>query len=245
MNLYDRCVDASVRLAAVSAADANDDLLVRGRNLAMSLDAAAKTMEGAHSLRTSLGIAEPANVEVKSATRAVNAFRGGLANHGPKGFQHQPAANLQSVARDISTLVSRWASSLWKRRFESVKPLLDRAEQTYPVGSDSILLRARVCAGKLRAAQGVDPLLGADRLNELLGGSTVADWLNGIGSQAAELSSALDALDAAQSALLPEVRDLLAKAASSDGFPLESIDAQLLEDLRAAGVVTQLVVRRS
>lgn len=244
MNLYDRCIDASVRLEAASAADSNEDLLVRGRTLAMALDQAAETMEGADRLRTSLGIAEPAKVEVKSATQAVRAFRGGLSKHGPKGFQHQPASNLQSASRELSTRVSRWAGSLWKRQFESVQPLLDREERTHFVGGNSNKRTARSRAQALRAAQRVDPILEADKLNELLGGSTVADWLTGLATKAGELSVALDALDAEHNALSPEVQDLLTQAASPDGFPLESIDAQLLEQLRAAGVLNDLVVRR-
>jgi hypothetical protein len=126
-----------------------------------------------------------------------------------------------------------------------VQPLLDREEQAQFVGGDSNKRAARSRAQSLRAAQRVDPILEADKLNELLGGSTVADWLRGIGTKSGELSVALDALDAERNALSPEVQDVLTRAVSPDGFPLEAINAQLLEQLQAAGVLTDLVVRRS
>jgi hypothetical protein len=244
MNLYDRSVDLSVRLDAASAAESSEDLLVRGRTLSLALDDASAMLEGADRFRVALGVREPSNIDAKPATQAVRSFRAGLSKHGAAGFQHQPATNLQAAARDLSTKVSRWASSLWKHQFESVQPLLEREERGNFVGDDSHKRVARSRAQSLRAAQRIDPLREEDKLAEVLGGPTLVEWLAGISQKAAELSSALDVLDGERNALTPQVREVLVQAASPDGFPLDSVGPELLAELRAAGVLADLVVRR-
>ena len=78
MNLYDRCVDLQVKLQAAQSADANDELLARGQRLTEGLDRASNYLEGVAAFRIVAAIDRKPDVELRSVTQAITAFRAGL-----------------------------------------------------------------------------------------------------------------------------------------------------------------------
>jgi len=245
VSLYDRSVDLQVRLEAAHSADSNDDLVARGRTVSLALDEASKQLERVAEFRTHLGVESGPGLDAKKAAQAVRSFRAGLSKHGALGFQHQPATNLLAAAKELSDRAGRWAKSIWRDSFNDLRPLLDRADDSGLVGEESRKRLVRARAQTLRAAERVDPVREPETLVELLGGARPEGWLEALADRGRELREGLDALDRERSALTPEVQDALRRATSEDGLPVSDLTAELLAQLRAAGVESDLVVRRS
>lgn len=244
MTLYDRSVDLQVKLEAALSADVSDELLNKARHVANSLDRSSEYLERVAAFRASAGISATPDQDQKSAAQAVRAFRAGLSSHGPAALQHQPATSLVEIAKAERDRAARWVKARWKEVFVDYEALLERERGGNLVGSVSQRLTAQGRASKLRAAQVMDPISEADQLSSLLGGADVSAWLTSIQERGAELREALRALDEAQDALTPDVRDALRRAASTVGLPLPELTEDLLSRLRDAGVDGHLVIRR-
>jgi hypothetical protein len=100
-------------------------------------------------------------------------------------------------------------------------------------------------AQKLKALKAHDPLADRDKIVGLLNGVQSDGWSAEIRRLGGELTRLLQELENQHQALGPEVRQVLDRAATSEGFPLDELTPKLLERLSVAGVLGSLVVRRS
>lgn len=244
MTLFAQAVDVQLKLEVAQSADAGLDLLGRAAKMDQALQEAATYLEAASSLRRKLGLADQPNLDVKGITKAVASFRGGMSSHGATAFQHQPAATLVETARSQRDRCSRWVISRWRQLFADYEALLDRVANERPTGAGSNPVVAQARASNLRALRGLDPVAHRDQINTALKTTDETQWAGAIAKLARELTAALAAIDAEHAALTPEVRAALKRAASSNGLPLDQVSTGLLAALRAAGVDSQLIVRR-
>jgi hypothetical protein len=244
MSLYDRAVDIGVRLDAAASADASVALLAQGQILVRELDETTARLEAAASMREVLEVDSRPAVDSKAVNQAVGAFRAGLSRHAAAAFQHAPATTLRDVARQQATAAERWALSAWRAKVDELTPHVPHATSEHLQGGALLRQRAENRLRKLRLIRDINPLTDAVRLQSELQGTDLAGWLETVSGLDEELSGALEALQAERAQHTPAVRAALFRAGSTDGLPLEEVTEDLLADLRAAGVLDQLVVRR-
>lgn len=244
MTLFDRAVDMQLKLEVAQTADTGLDLLARAAKLDEALTNTAAYFEAVAQLRRSMPITDRPNLDTKAISQAVATFRGGISRHGSAAFQHQPAAALVDTAKSQRERCSRWLVGQWRLLFSAYDPLLDRVTTERPTGSGSHPVVAQARASNLRALRGLDPVADREQISSALKTEDAGRWPEAIAELAAQLATALAALDAEHSALTPEVRSALERAASDGGLPLDELSPELLAALRSAGVDGQLIVRR-
>jgi len=244
MTLFDRAVDLQLKLEVAQRADTGLDLLARAARLVKALSECADYFEGVTQFRQDMKLSDRPPLDAKAIARAVSSFRAGISSHGSAAFQHQPASTLSETAKTQRDRCAKWLTARWRQEFAAYEPLLDRAATERLSGRGSQALVAQARASKLRALRGLDPIADHREISNALGTDEVGRWAAASKDVAAQLATALEALDAEHAALTPEVRSTLERAASETGLPLDELTAELLAALRAAGVDTQLVVRR-
>lgn len=245
MSLYDRAVDLQLNIEATQTADASLDLLARATRLVTDLDVASAYLNAATKFSASIGAQDGPPVDAKAVSQAIAAFRGGLSRHGANAFQHQPASTLVDVAKEQQRKVSRWVNSRWKALFSDHDPLIERVRPGQLVGNSGHRITAQARAATLRAVRGLDPISDAADISTKLGAARNVDaWLESVGTIAAQLNTALQAIDAERAGLTPEVQQALSAALSDAGLALSDVTPELLAALRAAGADEHLVVRR-
>jgi hypothetical protein len=244
VSLYDRSVGLQLKLETAQSADTGVELVTRGARLVDSLNQASEYFASTARFRTGAEIVEGPNLDVKAINQALGGFRAGLSRHGIVAFQHQPAATLADVAKAQRDRASRWVTARWRDLFSSYEPMLERVKTGQLIGNARHIVVAQSRAATLEAARSLDPIVDGPQLKSSLGGEDLDTWLKRIKAVASDLSDALQALDAEQTAFTPEVREALRRA-GDEGIPLSELSPALLDAIRAAGVASQLVVRRS
>ena len=245
MNIFDRATEIQVQLKAATEADSSDELLSRSRRVRMDLDDAATYFEAVNSFRSALDVQDAPNIDIKGFRQSLGRFRGALSRSGPAAVQQQTAATLLKAVETERTRLDRWAKLIWKSRFGHLQSLLDRVESGGLLGSTEHWRKARRCASQLRSARNTDPIHAIKELERILDATGLDACLEKISILGDELSSAIESIDQEHSDLTSEVRTVLDRAASSDGFPLDEITSEILEALKSAGVLRGLVVRRA
>lgn len=244
MSLFDRAVDLQLKLEVAQTADTGLDLLARAARLVEALGESSDYLEGASRFREEMKVSDRPPIDVKAVTQAVSAFRSGISRHGSAAFQHQPASTLSEAAKTQRDRCARWLASRWREEFAPYEAAMERAASEPLSGSGSHAVVAQGRASKLRVLRGHDPIDQHEDISKTLGTDDVERWRSAIAEVGAQLTAALEALDAEHAALTPEVRSILDRAASEDGMPLDELTPELLAALRAAGVDGRLVVRR-
>lgn len=245
MTLFDQAVDLQLRLEANQTAESTHDLVEKADNLANVLEGVITYLDGVLAFRERLSLDDKPAVDVKASSTAVRQFRAGLSTHGAKAFQQQPAAKLVDVAKDQRTRASRWVSARWKAQFDPSIALIDAVEAGLLVGGSPYRRTAERVARKMTMLMRQNPVSDESKVvAELCGGDPDLLWPDQIVSLADELSQAFEAMRRERDALTPAVQSALDEASSLDGFPLEDLTSDLLEQIRAAGMAGDMVVRR-
>jgi hypothetical protein len=244
MSLYDRAVDMGVRLGAAASADAGVALLAQGQILVRELEETTARLEAAASIRKTLGVDTRPAVDTKVVSQAVGAFRAGLSRHAAAAFQHAPATTLRDVAKQQAASVERWALSAWRAKVDELTPHTHQATSENLQGGALLRQRAENRLRKLKVVRDINPLTDQTRLQSELQGTDVSAWLAAVSTLDEELRAALEGLEAERALHTPTVRTALERADSPDGLPLDEVSEDLMTELRAAGVLDQLVVRR-
>lgn len=243
MNLYDRAVTLGVKLDAAASADSNDAVLAQGQLLVTDLDLASARMESAATMRDDLAATAGPSLNAKETNQAIGAFRAGLSRHGAAAFQHAPAVTLRDLARQQSTTVEKWTLANWRRQVAERTPYAALATPDKLQGNPTHRQRVDIRLRKLATIRDLNPLLDRDRLRVELQGDTPAEWLQAAAALDREISDALNLLEETRAKQSPRVRAAMSKAGSVYGLPLDEVTHELLDELRAAGVDDQLVVR--
>ena len=245
MTLFETATELHVRLEAASAADAGDELLSRGRTVRDDVRTAAEHLEAVQTYRAAMGRTDAPSIDAKDVRQAVGRFRGALSKSGPKALQQQSAATLLEVLVAQTRRADRWVSSAWKENFIAAEELGSRSQSGVLHGSPADRTKARSRGLTLEAARKMDPVKDRATLEKLLKVHGLDSCLARVGELIGELREAIAAIDQEQSAMPTAVRAVLVRAASGDGLPLGEVTAELLMALQSAGVLDDLVVRRS
>lgn len=245
MSMYDRAVELQLQLETTQTADSGVELVTRANNFIDVIATATDYLYGIVRFKKRLSIEGSPSVDAKAAAAAISAFRGGLSKYGLKAIQQKPASKLMEVARNQRAQATRWAAARWRGVFDEYEDSVDRARPGRLVGGSTHRISAERQATKLDMLRRQDPILNEDKVIAALNvGVDDASWLDRLNELHTDLNSALQALEAERAALTAEVREALETAASADGLSLADVTIQLLDQLRAAGVDEDLVVRR-
>ncbi|TDT14596.1 hypothetical protein BDK89_0151 [Ilumatobacter fluminis] len=245
MTLYDRATELRVRLDAANEADVGDELLTRGKSIRDQLSAASEYLAEVKAYRETVGQAGAPKIDPKRLRQSIGGFRGALAKSGPRAFQQQSATTLLEVIGAETKRLDRFVASSWNAQFDQAKASLERVKEGQLNGSIDLRTRARMCAARISTLRSLDPIRERAELENRLGGKGLAACLERVEQLIHELNEAIKAIDDEQAAMTPEVRQVLNRSSSAAGLPLAEITADDLAALRAAGVIDDLVVRRS
>jgi hypothetical protein len=245
MTLYDTATELRVRLEAASEADAGDELLTRGKGVRDQLAAAVRHLDAVKQYREDMGRSDRPAIDVKRLRQAIGGFRGALSKSGPRAFQQQTAATLLDAVENEIKKIDRWVTSTWRDQFVRAQASLARVESGELHGSITLRTTAKSRAAAISALRNADPIRGLADLEHRLEVSGIRACVERIGQLIGELEKAIADIDGEHQAMSPEVRQLLNRAASSGGLPLSDITPQQLAALHAAGVIDDLVVRKS
>ncbi len=245
MTLFTRATELQVLLEAANAADASDELLSRGRVIRDDLLEAAEHLENVRAYRSVIGREDVQPLEAKVIRQAVGGFRGALSRSGPKALQQQAAATLLKVLVEQTKRTDRWVIASWQENFVPAQGLLSRTEAGGLHGSPAHRAMATSRASIISAARSTDPVRERTKLEGLLKADGLSHCLERVAELVGELREAIEAMDAEQAAMTPEVRAVLEQAGTDGGLPLSQITPELLTSLQYAGVLDDLVVRRS
>lgn len=244
MTPYDRVTELRARMKVAAEVEANDKLLGRARDVQTQLDDACRFVEAVVKFRAEAQSGNSAPVDSGGLRQAVDGFRSALSNDGSAALQQQFAATMLQELGKLRQVLQRVTRSDWRSLFSDVTPLLEL--EAVGVGSSAASRRrAATPARRLRTAFGLDPVENLAELERLFSVRGMSASVDAIAETAEELRVALEALDRETQELAPEVRILLEQADSDKGFPLAELTPQLIDDLRAAGVLDSLFIRRS
>lgn len=245
MTLFDTANELRLRLDAASTADAEDDLLSRARIVRGDITSAADHLEAVQSYRVALDRTDALPLNTKAIRQAIGRLRGALSKSGPKALQQRPAASLQDVLIDQARRVDRWVRSTWRENSATAEPLLERANSADLYGATTDRVRARNRARTIEDVRSMDPIRERSAMEARLKATGLNACIRQVNRLIEELRAAIDAVDLEQAAMAPEVRAAIQRATSVDGLPLSEVTPELMAVLRSAGVLDDLVVRRS
>ena len=244
MRIYETATALLLRLEAANLEDVGDQLLARGRNVRTDIGDAADYLEAVNRYRNTMGRTDCPPLDAKGIRRAIGGFRRTLSISGPNAFQQRSVATLLDVLRIQIKRVDRWVGSTWRENFVQANALLDRTDLIDLYGSPLDKVKAMNRASIIKLIRDTDPVREQAVLEERLGEEGMIPCLARIEDLINDLRAAILAIDAAQAALTSEIREVLHRAASSDGLPLGDVTPELLETLQSARVLDDLVVRR-
>lgn len=242
MTLFKTATELQIRLKAAQAADAEDQLLSRGRTVRADLASATEYFEAALSYRSVIGRTD-VPLDATPIRRAIGNFRGALTNSGPKAFQQQSAVTLRNVLIAQSKRVERWVRSTWRANFAADEELLRRAESDDLHGSPAERAEARVRARRIRVIQKLDPVREREVIEQRLSAKGLNACLASVKQSIEALRAMITEIDRKEAAMTPEVQAVLRRAASPDGLPLKQV-IHLLAELESSGMLDSLVVHR-
>lgn len=245
MTLVETANELQLRLDAASTADREDELLSRGRTVRGGITSATEHLEAVQSYRVTIGRTDAPRLDASAVRQAIGRFRGALSKSGPKALQQQSAATLHEVVNDQIKRVDRWVRSTWREHFAAAEELLERANSADLPGTTADRARARRRAQTIEVVRKMDPIRERHALEAHLkvrGLDACVERVNGL---IEELRTAIAAIDSEQAAMPQEVKAAIERAASEDGLPLSEVTPELMAALRSAGVLDDLVVRRS
>ena len=244
MTLFDTATELLVRLEAASAEDAGDELLARGRSVRDEVMSTAEHLEAVQSYRVAIGRTDAPSLDAKAMRQAIGRFRGALARSGPRALQQQSAATLVDVMTAQIKRVDRWVASTWRENFDASQELQERANSGDLHGSPEMKTKASGRAATIAVLRNKDPIRDRIELEERLKVEGLNALLERVNELVDDLRNAIAAIDLEHAAMTPEVRAVLQSSASDDGLPLAEVTLELMEALRSAGVLDDLVVRR-
>lgn len=244
MTLFETADKLLLRLDAVSTADEEDVLLSRGRTVRDAIVAAVEHLEAAQSYRIATGLTDTPPLNAKDIRQAIGHFRGALSRSRPNAFQQRPAAKLEEVMAAQTKRVDRWIMSTWRRNFADAEELLERVATGELHGSVLARGKAQRRATRIEAVLKLNPVKDRAMLEAHLNSVGLDACIEQVNQLIEELHAAITAIDQDRAEMAPEVRTATQRAASDDGLPLSEVTPELMDALRSAGVLDDLVVRR-
>lgn len=246
MTIFETATELHVRLRSASEEDAQDELMSRGRTVRDDIASATEYLEAVRSYRVILGRTDAPILDTRAIRQAIGRFRGALSRSGPKALQQQSAATLRDVVTTRSKRVDRWVKLTWRENFfAAAEGLLTRVASGELHGSVSASAKARSRASKIEHVLNLNPVKDRATLEAHLNTVGLDACIERVNGLVDELHAAIVSIELEQTAMPPEVRAVIQSATSPDGLPLSEVTPELMAALRSAGVLDDLVVRRS
>lgn len=242
MTLHSRAIQVLASLAADEEASASSEVLERGMLVSSQLDAARDTLRRARELAAQLAVGPP-RLDVKAVTKALAGLEQGLSKRGFAALQHKSTSTAVEEAKNVQRMSEKWAATAWKESLSDVSPILTRATSTGLHGSLAAVTKVQNSARRLTSALASNPLTELQKLNDQFGSEEVPQIVARLREQANDLATALEDLETKHEAMPESIRAALAQSRSEDGLPLSAVTHELLDGLRAAGVIDRLTVR--
>jgi len=237
--------ELQLRLETASTTDAEDELLSRGCTVRDDIKSAAEYFEAVQTYRVLIDRRDAPPLDVKAIRQSIGGFRGTFSKSGPKALQQKSADTLQKTLNEQTRRVERWVKLTWRENFAAAEELLERVNSTGFHGSALALTKARNRASKIERALSLDPVRDCEKLEDYLSVEGLSACIERVSYLVEELQTAIEVIDSEQAAMPQEVKAAMQSAASEDGLPLSEVTPELMAALRSAGVLDDLVVRRS
>jgi hypothetical protein len=244
MNLHDRSLSLRVKLDEAAAGSVDHELLERGRRVISLLDESTATLQRTGELREAFELG-PVPVDAKAVGQAARQLRTGLSKYQAGALQHQATTKFEAAVKLEARRCLDWSKAKWKGRFERWQAVIDRGAAGGFFGDDAGRRRVLSLVLKLNALAVLHPITDRDDIDARLDGVGMAGWTAAVDGLGASLTAEIAALEQQQVAFDPEVRTVLELAAAEDGMPLADLTPELVDRLRTAGVIGDLVVRRA
>ncbi len=242
MTLFKTATELQIRLKAAQVADAEDQLLSRGRTVRTDLESTVEYFEAAQSYRAVIGRTD-VPLDATAIRRAIGNFRGALTNSGSNAFQQRSAVTLRNVLTAQTKRVERWVRSTWRANFADDEDLLGRAESGDLHGSAAEQAEARGRASTIRGIQKLDPVREREVIEKRLNAKGLNACLSNAKRLIDNLGAVIAVIDKKRESMTPQVQEVLRRAASPDGLPLRQV-IHVLVELESSGMLDSLVVRR-
>lgn len=244
MTLFETATELHIRLRSASEADAQDELMSRGRTVGGDIVSAAEHLEAVQSYRVIIGRTDAPMLDMRAIRQAIGRFRGALSKSGPKALQQQSAATLQDVVNAQAKRADRWVKSTWREKFAAAEELLTRVTSGELHGSISARAKARNRASRIEQVLNLNPVKDRAALEVHLNAVGLDACIEQVNELIEELRETIVAIERDQAEMAPEVQTVIRRATSADGLPLSEVTPELMAALRSAGVLDDLVVRR-
>ena len=244
MTLFETATELRIRLRSASEADAQDELMSRGRTVRGDIVSAAEHLEAVQSYRVIIGRTDAPTLDTRAIRQAIGRFRGALSKSGPKALQQQTAATLRDVVTAQTRRVDRWVRSTWRENFVGAEELLARVDSGDLQGSVLARTKARNRASKIEEVLNLNPVQDRAMLEAHLDAVGLDACIERVNELIEELRAAIVSIERDQAEMPPEVRVAIQQATSVDGLPLSEVTPELVAALRSADVLDDLVVRQ-
>ena len=244
MNMYERATSLKLRLDTSRRDDQSQQLLNRATSVREQLRGHVAFLNQVVALREVLALESPSSVDRPGIRRAVGGLRAGLTRDNAGALQQQAAMTLLATVDKVERNLTNWTQSAWRLEFGDLSVIVDEDNLRSLVGARMEVTQARRMASQLRNATRKNPIRDIEAIEKTLGVEDLAACVTKIRALGGELRAVLHEIERGQAELSPEVRGVLDRGASDDGFPLEDMTDELLSALREVGMLGELVVRR-
>lgn len=244
MNIYERAESLKLRVETSQRDGQHLELQPQASELLSQLRNCTARLKVIVLLCEVLGSEERPRLDEIRLRKAVDGFRSELTQHNAAAVQQPAAVTLRSSTEKIEDVLARWALSAWKTAFEDLSVLIGEDSLQGLAGPPVKVTRAKRMASQIQSAIGRNPMRDLGSIQTVLEADGLEACVVRIRELGGELRSLLEELKRARAELPPQVRMVLERAASDDGFPLEDLTDELLNLLRDAGVLGQFVIRQ-
>ena len=244
MNMYQRADSLKLRLDTSMRDDQSQQLLNHATSVREQLYRCVAFLNQVAALREVLALESPPRVDRPGFRRAIGGLRTALKRDNAGAVQQQAAATLLGTVNKVERNLTSWTQSVWRQEFGDLSAITDEDSLRSLVGAPIKVTQARRMALQLRIGTGKNPVHDIEAIEKTLGVEGLDACVPKIRALGEELYTLLQELERERAGLSAEVRAVLDRGASDDGFPLDDMTDELLSALREAGLLGELVVRR-
>lgn len=231
-------LDARIQNFRASAESAG--LEERARKIATNLSERANKLRQVRELMQCLRVEDP--VDDDPVRVHINEFQNQLSSAGLKAVQQPTASALSDSVRDLEDRADAKGKRVWKNLFSGLTE--DITRRVNMLGATAVDRKAKGAHAKVESARFHYPVNRREEIEGILG-DKCSKWRENIDGLIEKLIDELDKAEGAVAQLPEEVREFVAAAASSNGFPLNKVTAELLNQLRAIGIDDDYTVRQA
>ena len=243
-SLYIRAAFMLAQLRVASETATKEGTLVHARIVRDELNAGVAHLEAAVAFWIGARVSQPHPVKLGRLGPTIGQFQGALSRKGSAVLQQKYATSMLEALKQFRLSLRKATRSDWRSLFSEFDPLIQRVEKGISASLES-RRRAVGLAVRLREASRLDPVEKLAQIEQHLGVTGVRGCMDEIVSIGEQLEAALATIDRETQVMTEEVKKILQRAATEEGFPLTEVTSETLDHLREAGVLDTLFIHRS